>query len=127
MDDLTLSPIPEGRRCPRCGEIKPLDAFGRDTRCRGCNRWRKRERQFGLDRAAFDAKLSAQGGECAVCHRHNPPKRSKRYSDWCVDHDHRTGKVRGIVCYRCNVALGYIEHDDTMAQMGDYLRRHSVD
>jgi recombination endonuclease VII len=51
----------------------------------------------------YDAMLAAQGGVCAICG--NAPKTRRLH----VDHDHRTGAVRGLLCYRCNRALpGYV-------------------
>jgi hypothetical protein len=53
----------------------------------------------GLSVEEYDAMLKAQGGGCAICG--NPPK-TRRLD---VDHDHKTGKVRGLLCHRCNRAL----------------------
>ena len=58
-----------------------------------------RRRQLGLSVEDYDAMLAAQGGVCAICG--NPPK-TRRLD---VDHDHKTGKVRGLLCHRCNRAL----------------------
>jgi len=50
--------------------------------------------------------LEAQGGGCAICG--NPPK-SRKLDE---DHDHRTGRTRGLLCHRCNRALpGWITRD----------------
>ena len=53
----------------------------------------------GLPLAEYDALLAAQGGGCAICG--NAPKTRRLH----VDHDHKTGKVRGLLCHRCNRAL----------------------
>ena len=50
--------------------------------------------------------LAAQGGVCALCHR--PPLAGKTLH---VDHDHATGRVRGVLCFTCNNALGDFEDD----------------
>lgn len=55
----------------------------------------------------YDALLSAQNGVCAVCHC--PPKGSSKTKHLDVDHNHATGKVRGLLCRRCNALVGYIE------------------
>ena len=53
----------------------------------------------GIPLAEYDALLAAQGGGCAICG--NPPKTRRLH----VDHDHKTGKVRGLLCHRCNRRL----------------------
>lgn len=62
-------------------------------------RRKPRRAELGLSLEEYDALLAAQGGGCAICG--NPPK-TRRLD---VDHDHRTGKVRGLLCHRCNRAL----------------------
>lgn len=58
-----------------------------------------RARALGVDDATYAAMLERQGGHCAICP--NEPKTRRLH----VDHDHRTGEVRGLLCYRCNRAL----------------------
>lgn len=58
-----------------------------------------RRAQLGVSIEEYDRMLAAQGGGCAICH--NPPKNRRLH----VDHDHKTGKVRGLLCFRCNRAL----------------------
>lgn len=67
-------------------------------------------RRYGLTKEDFDRMLKEQGGGCAICG--NPPTMKTRQSSVLhVDHCHRTGKVRGLLCVRCNHLVGYIEHD----------------
>jgi hypothetical protein len=58
-----------------------------------------RAAQLGITDDDYEALLAAQGGGCAICG--NPPKTRRLH----VDHDHKTGKVRGLLCHRCNRAL----------------------
>ena len=58
-----------------------------------------RRKQLGVTVEQYDALLAAQGGGCAICG--NPPKTRRLH----VDHDHKTGRVRGLLCHRCNRAL----------------------
>jgi len=65
---------------------------------------RARTHKISVDE--YDAMLTKQGGSCAIC----------RKAEWNskgpnIDHDHKTGKVRGILCYKCNTALGMAEDD----------------
>ncbi len=64
----------------------------------------ERQRRYGLSGADYEAMLARQGGVCAICRR-----RSKRRLE--IDHCHKTGKVRGLLCTNCNTALGRC-HDD---------------
>ena len=57
-------------------------------------------------------RIQAQGGRCAACHTSRPGKRG-----WQTDHDHETGEIRGELCVRCNVALGYLDDDPGTVQM----------
>lgn len=66
--------------------------------------------------------LKAQGGGCAICGK----KPRKRYL--AVDHDHFTGRVRGLLCYFCNTSLGTFEASRDVAQRAsDYLARVADD
>lgn len=56
-----------------------------------------------LDHEQYNEILMAQGGVCAIC---SGVERRKL----AADHDHETGRVRGLICTRCNVGLGYYEH-----------------
>lgn len=70
------------------------------TRCWACrsdaSHGARVEKVYGLTPAQYDALLQRQGGRCAIC-RARP--KSKRLA---VDHDHKSGAVRGLLCSRCN-------------------------
>lgn len=58
-----------------------------------------------------------QGGVCAICGR-----RPREGTHLHVDHDHETGRVRGLLCFSCNVAVGQLQHDPTrIVRAADYL------
>ncbi len=59
----------------------------------------RRAADLGMDADLYDSLLASQDGVCAICG--NPPKK-RRLS---VDHNHRTGQVRGLLCFRCNRQL----------------------
>jgi hypothetical protein len=79
-------------------------------------RRKPRAKQLGVSDADYEALLAAQGGGCAICG--NPPK-TRRLD---VDHDHKTGKVRGLLCHRCNRALPNWVTADWLLRASGYLR-----
>lgn len=84
--------------------------------------------RMGLTSKAFDALLASQGGVCAICQ--GPP--TGRWKQFHIDHDHAccSGNrscgqcVRGLLCDRCNSALGYLRDSPTVVSRAlDYLMR----
>ncbi len=86
-------------------------------------------RHYGLPFDVYFEMVSASKGLCAICEKpevfrdtNGRPRRSLS-----VDHDHSTGKVRGLLCAKCNVALGAVgESIPLLRKLISYLRRHSV-
>jgi len=74
-------------------------------------------KRYGISWLEYELRLALQNGVCAICRKE--PKRRML----CVDHCHVTGKVRGLLCTRCNAALGSFEDDPNLTQVAaDYLR-----
>jgi hypothetical protein len=72
------------------------------------------------------ARLKAQGYRCANagCRTTIPggPK-----AQWNTDHNHLTGKIRGELCWNCNIALGHLRDDEFIAEgLAEYLRKHNL-
>jgi hypothetical protein len=63
--------------------------------------------EFGLSRAGFDSLFDSQDGKCKICRREieRPPGFDNRKAAH-IDHDHATGRVRGLLCCTCNVGIG---------------------
>ena len=73
---------------------------------------------YGITLEQVDKMKKDQKGLCATCGR-------KPDTTLCVDHDHTTGKVRGLLCNQCNRALGLLRDDiDILRQSVKYLRKH---
>jgi hypothetical protein len=102
--------VPAGHKlCRMCGEVKPHSEWHRNatasdglsTRCKACRAVLARQdhlrRQYGMTEAERDAMLAEQFGICCIC---------LAASAEHVDHDHETGRVRGVLCFSCNAALG---------------------
>jgi len=65
----------------------------------------RRKRLYGVNSDDYYDLLEKQKYKCAICGRH---KDEFKFS-LCVDHDHKTGKVRGLLCHGCNVGIGRME------------------
>ena len=69
----------------------------------------------------------AQGGKCAICREKETRKRRGRIARLSVDHDHSTGDIRGLLCTRCNTAIGLLEDDITLLKNAiDYLNYYDL-
>lgn len=78
--------------------------------------------KYGTSIAEYEAMAAAQGGVCAICGK--PEQIKRRLS---VDHDHRTGAIRALLCSGCNTAIGHFGDDpDTMRRAADYVERHGL-
>lgn len=100
---------PAGERfCSGCQTFVPL-FYARGSRCKPCASRASHaahiEKTYGLTGEDYQSLLRAQGGRCAIC-RCAPQTRRL-----VVDHDHRSGEVRGLLCTRCNHDLLGAAHD----------------
>ena len=94
----------------------------------------RRERYFksthGITMAERSAMIEKQNGQCAICGKVpvlSPKPQNGREEALCIDHCHRTGKVRGMLCDRCNTALGIFQDSETILQAAiNYLREHET-
>ncbi|HEY5411308.1 MAG TPA: endonuclease domain-containing protein [Caulobacteraceae bacterium] len=68
-------------------------------------------KQFGITLADFDRMLEEQEHRCAICRRHEDECTAGRWGGLEIDHDHLTNRVRGLLCRRCNHALGLLDDD----------------
>jgi hypothetical protein len=81
---------------------------------------------YGLSAADYSALLEKQDGVCDICRRSPRILLGGRLKALAVDHDHETGRVRGLLCDCCNRALGMLRDDvQTLKAAIRYLRRHS--
>ena len=95
------------RTCSRCKQQLPVEAFNRkkkgyQSRCRSCSRHIQWELKYGITKEEYERLLTDQNGVCAICH-----EPEQVWQGLSVDHDHETGKVRGLLCHKCNPLLGY--------------------
>jgi hypothetical protein len=77
------------------------------------------KRTYGITLEDYERMLEAHGGVCAICGESRPEERTLH-----IDHDHESGKIRGLLCFRCNNSLGDLrENYDLFQRAADYLDR----
>ena len=124
--------VPAKKPCERCGGPRPP---GRRKLCDECrltaperrNEYNRKHNltQYNLTLEEYEIILGFQGGVCAICEA--PPKTQKLH----VDHDHKTGLVRGLLCYQCNYTLGMVsgrrggDEIDAKIEALSYYARHN--
>ncbi|MER5661519.1 endonuclease VII domain-containing protein [Streptomyces mirabilis] len=118
--------VPPGHKlCRTCGEIKPHSEWHRNatasdglsTRCKACRAIQGREghlkRHYGMTEAERDEMVASQMGLCVICLKAPAVH---------VDHCHETGRVRGVLCFNCNSAIGKLGDDpDAVRRAAAYL------
>ena len=76
-------------------------------------------RKYGITIERYNEMLVGQGGVCKICRRADPDGRHL-----AVDHDHETGKIRGLLCRPCNTALGLMFDDPKQLRIAaDYVEK----
>lgn len=65
-------------------------------------------KDYGMTQADYERMLFEQGGKCKLCNA-SQHGRKERFRYWNIDHDHKTGRVRGLLCHTCNIAIGKYE------------------
>lgn len=130
---------PDGLTCKKCGEYKPITGFPRQRQClygiepvcKACKRQRRREYirlyperarnadlkyQYGITIEQYYEMYERQGGRCAIC--------GASEGKLVVDHNHKTGKVRELLCHLCNAMIGCAREDiNILASAAAYLHR----
>ena len=92
--------------------------------------WRKAEwdrtlrKQYGINGATYDRMMQEQDGKCYLCGQPETMTQNGRVVQLCVDHNHKTGQVRRLLCHACNFLVGRVEtspalHEKAMA----YIRQ----
>ena len=136
------------KQCTKCGIQKPLSEFYKNTirkdglrgPCKTCDIEKSRSYRaefpeksknqvkssklkikYGIDLPEFKAMKAAQDNKCAICScEFIDPKYT------CVDHCHKTGKVRAILCHHCNTGLGmFKEKPEVFKAALKYLKKYS--
>lgn len=135
------------KTCTKCGVEKPLEGFykekkakdGRTSQCSVCLAEKSRRRyknnpeagwastikkKYGITQEDYYALLEQQGGKCAneSCKATQCGPNKKR---WCIDHNHDTGEVRGLLCSDCNAAAGILRDNPSIIRgLAKYLEEN---
>lgn len=139
FDEVTKPQQEAAKKCGRCGEVLPIEAFaknkakkdGMQERCRACRAshyinsgysslvyWKHLLRDYSLDIDGYADLARKQDFKCALC------RTSFEESMLVVDHCHDSGKVRGLLCSPCNRGLGFFRDDsDALARASVYVDR----
>lgn len=137
----------EIKRCTRCKEDLGHWEFSRDSRvrsglaswCRSCDKEYRKEynkknaerfreysyrEAYGLTLEDYSKMLAAQGGKCAICEQTETATQHGKVKQLSVDHNHKTGQVRDLLCRDCNWAFGHFkENPEVLRQAADYAEK----
>ena len=132
------------RTCMTCGVEKNIVEFyvrnkktgRRHSACKECDKARVKarhqanpertrnndlKRNYGITLQEHQEIFDEQKGDCAICKGEGDGKWKKL----CVDHDHKTGKVRQLLCRNCNMVLGQVgDNVNLLEEMIKYLQKH---
>src|SRR5690606_39013190 len=97
------------------------------ARCRACVAEANRIRRYNLKKGQYTEIVDTQNGECAICGVILKRKNTgDAWSSPVVDHDHKSGAVRGVLCQECNLALGHLADDPMIiARACSYILKHA--
>jgi len=134
------------KKCPKCKRVLPASPvyfyrrkgakFGLDSYCKECLRIyytiRSIKKRYGISKNQIEQILKKQNNSCAICgqkfvdlfHPHNKESFTYNASAPRVDHNHKTGEIRGLLCDRCNLLIGEA-HENTLILVNaiKYLRK----
>lgn len=91
---------------------------GKELHQKTCRRCADLWKTYRIRSPDYDRMHAAQNGCCAIC----KTDKCKRLDNiFCVDHDHDTGKIRGLLCDRCNKGIGFLPTTDILTNSIYYL------
>lgn len=151
-----MSEVVAVKQCTRCRKVKPISEFHPrydradrrpQSHCKACHyqltqAWRHRNRdkvnavyrvyngarRHGMTLLEYRAFIAKLPDACEVCGRnlHLHAGATRLASTICIDHDHETGQIRGVLCMNCNTALGLAADDPALLRkLARYLTKHT--
>jgi hypothetical protein len=135
----------ESKFCPICKEDKHVSLFNKSSKakdklqhyCRVCSNAKRKEWDledpertrgkwlkdaYGISLETYNEMLEQQNHKCAICNQDE----TRFHKKLVVDHDHKTGKVRQLLCNMCNHGIGNFKDDvSLMASAIQYIIKHT--
>ncbi len=114
--------------CKECGTDKRLDIYHNQG---GKQKQKQRSfknnlKKYGITPETYQELFNLQEGKCAICFSSEVSVARRSYNLF-VDHDHETGKVRGLLCHHCNTGLGHFrDKTEVLQEAIRYLNAHST-
>ena len=105
------------RKCKHCGDVLPEKRRG--LSCVTCKNGLDR---YGLNKNDMISLHESQNKRCKLCDKEVELFSRRKNNSGYIDHNHKTGKVRAILCHPCNTSLGYIENNLDLEKVESYLR-----
>jgi ribosomal protein S14 len=94
-----------------------------DSRCAVCVRDKDLRSKFGISKKQYDEIANKQLHRCAICLQPETVLRKNKALPLVVDHDHKTGVIRELLCSQCNKGVGQFNDDPIlMRKAAEYLR-----
>ena len=104
---------------------KRIQTYNATDRRKRSNRDSSLKKRYGISLEDYEMMLVTQNSCCAICEILEADYIRRKGRNFDVDHCHTTGKVRGLLCYRCNVVLGFLEERKELLESIDiYLTTH---
>ena len=128
-------------KCSGCKQWLPSSSYSKDKtqtsglsyKCRACNKASVRKynikAKYGIEASDVEVMLEEQNHKCDICCKPIELSLNDQGSNYdsraCVDHDHETKKIRGILCVLCNMGLGKFKDDICSLERAiEYLNKH---
>jgi hypothetical protein len=121
------------KKCTKCKNYLDKTAFGNNkskkdglaTECLKCKVIHYLNTEYKMTLDEYNQKLEKQNGLCAICNEPDQFNKDERWQPLRVDHDHDSGKIRGLLCHSCNVALGlFRDNIENLMNAIAYLEKH---
>lgn len=136
------------KTCFHCKQLKFLSEFNRSIErssgyssiCRECQRKRRQDspidtrtrrgyhlkNNYGISLEQYESMIAEQNEVCFICKQPECyiDKRTGKPRALAVDYDHVTGYVRGLLCHKCNIAIGYFFNQEILDNAKLYLENH---
>jgi hypothetical protein len=119
--------------CTLCDIEKPISEYNGNKKHSWCNSCSKENnfkrnlwKEYRLTIDNYNELVLQQNNKCAICGKNESctSNGSKEIKKLSVDHDHSNGKIRGLLCYKCNIALGFFDDNiDLLMKAIEYLKK----